>query len=242
VGTLSESLWILGKKLFGRNFRVPRWLDYPLRSLKYLLLLFFGYFIMQMDADSLAAFIYSPYNKVADIKMYLFFAQITTTALWSIIIFMALSVFIKNFWCRYLCPYGALLGLVSIVSPLKISRNETTCIDCELCTKACPSDLKVHTAKRVWSDECTGCLACVAVCPVKETLDIRTLGTKTRVSNWAFGAFVIGVFVAVTGIAILTGHWQNAMTKEEYQKRFEQIDSPLYQHNYGRVPNYNPND
>ena len=81
VGTLSESLWMLGKKMFGRNIRVPRWLDYPLRSLKYLLMFFFVVSIASMDVPVLKDFIYSPYNKVADIKMYLFFANISSFAL-----------------------------------------------------------------------------------------------------------------------------------------------------------------
>src|ERR1051326_8485259 len=130
IGTLSESLWMLGKKIFGRNFKAPGWLDYPLRSLKYLLAFFFVYSIMQMDASTLREFIYSPYNKLADVKMWLFFASITSFALWTIIVLMLLSVFIKNFWCRFLCPYGALLGAMSWLSPLKITRSASTCIDC----------------------------------------------------------------------------------------------------------------
>lgn len=242
IGTLSESLHILGKKLFGKNITVTKWLDYPLRSIKYLLAFFFVYSIVQMDIPTLAAFIYSPYNKMADVKMYLFFANITSFALWTIIILMIFSVFIKNFWCRYLCPYGALLGALSWLSPLKITRNKSTCIDCELCTKACPSNINVHTAGKVWSDECMNCLACVQVCPVKETLDVRTSLTKTQVPNWVFGVLVVGVFVAITGFAMLTGQWQNSMTKEEYQKRFQNVDSPLYQHNRGSVPEYSPQD
>src|SRR5262249_41421295 len=73
VGTLSESLWMFGKKIFGRNFTINRWFDYPLRSIKYLLLAFFVSSILRMDGDTLGAFIYSPYNKVADIKMWMFF-------------------------------------------------------------------------------------------------------------------------------------------------------------------------
>jgi Pyruvate/2-oxoacid:ferredoxin oxidoreductase delta subunit len=242
VGTLSESLWMLGQRIFGRNFRAPRWLDYPLRSLKYLLLLFFGYFIMQMDAGDLAAFIYSPYNKVADVKMYFFFSQMTAFALWTIIVLMLFSIFVKNFWCRFLCPYGALLGIIGFVSPLKVTRNAQSCVDCNLCTKACPSDIAVHAAKRVWSDECTGCLACVAACPVRDTLEVRSAVTRTKIPAWAFGTLVAAIFMAVTGAALLTGHWQNAISRQEYQKRILQIDSPLYRHNYGRVPEYNPND
>jgi len=161
IGTLSEALWMLGKRLFGRNISVTRWLDYPLRSLKYLLLLFFVYFISQMDVPTLRDFIESPYNKVADIKMYLFFADITRFTLWTIIVLMILSVFIKNFWCRYLCPYGALLGIASWLSPFKITRTASTCINCDLCTKACPAGINVHKAHRVWSDECMNCLQCV---------------------------------------------------------------------------------
>ena len=242
IGTLSESLWMLGKKLLGRNAALPRWLDYILRSLKYLLLIFFVWSIVQMDVPTLRAFIYSPYNKMADVKMYEFFAHISGFALWTILALMLLSMFIKNFWCRFLCPYGALLGALSWLSPLKITRNASTCVDCEFCTRVCPSNITVHKVKRLWSDECMNCLACVEACPVKDTLDIRTSLTRTKVPNWVFGALAAGVFVGITGIAMLAGHWQNGITQQEYAKRFKEINSPLYQHNRGQVPRYIEHD
>lgn len=242
VGTLSESLWMLGKKLFGRNITVTRWLDYPLRSLKYLLAFYFVSSILQMDVEALKQFIYSPYNKMADVKMYMFFADITSFALWTIIILMSLSLFIQNFWCRYLCPYGAILGALSWLSPVKITRNKSRCIDCGLCTKACPSNIAVHTAGRVWSDECMSCLACTQICPVKETLDMRLAVSQTRIPTWVFGTLIVCVFVAITGLAMLTGNWQNSISKEEYLRRIKNIESPLYQHNRGTVPEYRPED
>lgn len=243
VGTLSETLWMAGEKLFGRTLSVPRWLDIPLRSLKYLLLLFFVYAIAGMAVPELRQFIYSPYNRVADIKMYLFFAEISSFALWTILILAGLSVVIKNFWCRYLCPYGAFLGFFSLLSPLKITRKAATCIDCELCTKACPSSIKVHTASRVWSDECMSCYACTEACPVKNTLQMQTSSAEARpVPSWVFGVLVAGVFVAVTGLAMLAGHWQNGITPAEYQRRFQELDKPVYQHNRGSVPEYGSND
>lgn len=242
IGTLSESLWMLGRKLFRKNLALPRWLDYPLRSLKYIVLGFFAWSVMTMDAAELESFIYSPYNKVADIKMYLFFAGIGGVALWTIIILMLLSVVVKNFWCRFLCPYGALLGIASWLSPLKITRTASTCIDCSLCSKACPSGIAVHRATRVWSDECMSCLACVEACPVKNTLAMKAGAHSRPVPGWVFGVLVAGVFLAVTGFAVVTGHWQNDLSRAEYQRRFEQIDSPLYQHFRGHVPQYGPND
>ena len=86
------------------------------------------------------------------------------------------------------------------------------------------------------------CLACVQVCPVKETLDIRTSFTRTRVPDWVFAVLVVGVFVAITGLAMLGGRWQNNISQDEYMKRFKNIDSPLYQHNRGSVPQYDTND
>lgn len=242
IGTLSESLWMAGEKLFGRNLRVTPWLDYPLRSLKYLLLLFFLYAIWQMDVPSLKYFIESPYNKVADIKMYLFFAELSSFALWTILILIGLSVVIKNFWCRYLCPYGALLGALSWFSPLKITRTKETCIDCELCTKACPSSINIHKATRVWSDECMSCLRCVEACPVINTLQMKTNTQAEAVPNWVFGTLVAGVFVAVTGLAMLTGNWQNGISRDEYSRRFQELDAPVYQHFQGEVAPYGPND
>src|SRR5262249_54005979 len=50
VGTLSEWLWLLGRRLFGRNWTLPAWLDLPLRALKYLLLGFFAWAVYTMSA------------------------------------------------------------------------------------------------------------------------------------------------------------------------------------------------
>jgi len=53
VGTLSENLWKLGRKIFGRNLHLPRWADLPLRGLKYVLLGFFVFVIGAMSAEAI---------------------------------------------------------------------------------------------------------------------------------------------------------------------------------------------
>jgi polyferredoxin len=170
VGTVSEYLWRAGKKIFGRNLRVWRWVDIPLRGLKYLLLGFFVWAVSSMSAHSIAAFMRSDYGLIADVKMLNFFRMIGETGAIVISILILASVFIQNFWCRYLCPYGALLGLASLLSPLRIRRNAEACIDCSKCAKACPSALPVDKLLTIRSAECTGCLECVAVCPAQAAL------------------------------------------------------------------------
>lgn len=241
VGTLSEALWRVGEKLTKRTFTPPRWLDWPLRSLKYLGLAFFVWAIWQMDLPSLTAFVNSPYNQVADVKMYLFFARLSGFALQSVFVLVVLSLFIRNPWCRYLCPYGGLLGLAGLLSPVKITRAANTCTNCQLCTRACPSLVRVHSARRVWSDECTGCMDCVAACPVRDTLAMKIRRGRALPVRAAALA-IVGLFCVTVGAAMLTGHWQNHLTTQDYLRHFTQIDSSLYQHNRGRVPSTSPRD
>src|SRR5579875_3876174 len=56
VGTVSEYLWKAGRRLFGRTVTLPRWLDVPLRGLKYVLLGFFVFVIGTMSAQGLEEF------------------------------------------------------------------------------------------------------------------------------------------------------------------------------------------
>ena len=105
IGFLSENLGVFGEKVFKRKIQMPKLIDIPLRSLKYLLLGFFVYVIFfVMDILALKQFLDGPYNQVADIKMYYFFARISKFSLTVIIILAFLSVIFRNFWCRYLCP------------------------------------------------------------------------------------------------------------------------------------------
>ena len=143
VGTVSEYLWKLGRNTFRRNFQLPRWADIALRSLKYVLLSFFAYAVASMSAAAIAEFLGSPYALIVDVRMLNFFRHLGGATAFVLLGIVIASIFVQNFWCRYLCPYGAFLGLVSLFSPARITRNLGTCIDCAKCAKACPSALPV---------------------------------------------------------------------------------------------------
>ncbi len=230
VGFISEYIGEFGekinKKLFGRKLTLPKLIDYPLRSLKYLLLGFFAYSIFVMSAAELNKFLNSPYNIVADLKLYYFFARISPFSLKVLIILFVLSVFIRNFWCRYLCPYGALLGILSILSPVKIKREAKTCIDCGLCTKACPSGIKVDKVNYVISDECTGCLECVDACPVADTLVLQTvIPPRKKIDKKVIGYAILAIYFFITSVGYFTGNWHNDVPKKTYLELSKNLDS-----------------
>jgi polyferredoxin len=228
VGTLSEYLWRLGRKIFGRNLRAPRWLDIPLRGLKYLLLGFFVYIIATMSAEALAGFMLSPYGMVADVKMLNFFRTLTVTGVIVLGVLALLSMLVENFWCRYLCPYGALMGLVSLLSPLKIRRDPDACIDCGKCARACPSHLAVDKLVQIRSVECSACMACVAACPVEHGLQFAALPRKSAsvAERWhgriagprAVAAMLAVLFLGIVFAAHATGHWRMDLPQDIYMQ------------------------
>ncbi|MBW1868906.1 MAG: 4Fe-4S binding protein, partial [Deltaproteobacteria bacterium] len=176
VGTLSEWLWELGRSLFGKNYKLPVWLDFPLRSLKYLLLGFFVKIIFSMSSPAILGFLHSSYYKISDVKMLHFFTQMSILTLFVLTVLVLSSVFIRNVWCRYLCPYGALMGLLALCSLTRIQRNSDTCIGCKNCSEACPYYLPVDRKSYIVSPECNGCMECTRVCPVENTLELKTTG------------------------------------------------------------------
>ena len=218
VGTISEWLWQGGQAMFGRTWALPRWFDIPLRALKYILFGLFLYVVVTMPVPDIRAFLSSPYGLVADVKMLDFFRHMGRTSAIVVSLLVLLSIFIKNFWCRYLCPYGAMTGLVALISPTRIRRNPDACIDCAKCAKACPAGLPVDTALSIRSAECTACMSCVAVCPAVGALDLKT-GLRrhhTVVQPWALAAAIAIVFLGVVGYARWSGYWHTNIDDRLY--------------------------
>jgi polyferredoxin len=223
VGTLSEWTARLGKMIFKRNFDLPKWLSWLLLPLKYLLLLFFlKMIILDMPVYFAWEFLQSPYNKISDVKMLLFFINIGGFTLKVILVVFILSLFFPNFWCRFLCPYGAMIGLGSIFGVTKIKRNPDTCIDCRQCTRVCPQRIVVHEKKDVLTPDCTACMSCVEACPVKDTLNM-TVATK-KVNKWTIPSVFLGLFFLMYLVAKLTGNWDTIITYQEFLELIPYID------------------
>ncbi|MGI2193306.1 4Fe-4S binding protein [Shewanella baltica] len=214
LGLAGEYLYAFRKRFIKSELTPPAWLDWPLRMLKYLLLLGLCYIVIGMPAQSIPNYLDGNYHKIADLKMALFFLTPSLITLLVFALILALAAWRRQGFCRYLCPYGAMLGILSFASPLKIRRDSQHCLieakgmKCDKCTRACPANIIVHTKTTVRSDECQACMRCVAACPKSAALG---LGLKSghRLGHKGLLALVlITLFILPLG-AYLAGFWHS---------------------------------
>lgn len=100
------------------------------------------------------------------------------------------SVLIQRFFCRYLCPMGAIYSLISRFELLKIVKPRSQCGNCRLCAAKCTMGINLTEKEQTAGGECIGCGVCVNGCPKKNA------HWKYRYSVW------IGVGVTCLTIAV----------------------------------------
>lgn len=82
-----------------------------------------------------------------------------------------------RFWCRTLCPLGALLGIFSRFSVLKLGKYPEKCTNCNLCVRHCQGAASPKPGEEWETAECLTCFNCHNVCP-EDALAFKF--------NWAF--------------------------------------------------------
>ncbi len=176
LGTVQEWVGKLGKKVFRRRYNhfVPARLDYYLRYLRYGVLLWVLY--VTATSGVLVFEAYDPY--------YALFNFWSTEVAWTALLILGLtllgSVFIERPWCKYACPYGAVLGLTNLFRVFSIKRSTTTCKADGACSIMCPMNIEVDTKTTVRDHQCISCMECTseAICPVAGTVLLTSRGVK----------------------------------------------------------------
>ena len=169
---LQDALTWVRRKLNLPSVTLPRSLDRALRWGRFVVLavvMYFSYTTAKLwFAD------YDPYVTLFGLH-WLFGAE--SSGFWIALLILgvvaAASVVIDRFWCRYLCPLGAVFAVVGRFSLLRLRRSAVTCTDCTLCDKPCPVGIEPSKAKPFVSSDCIGCMDCVATCPVPGALTLR---------------------------------------------------------------------
>ena len=156
LGSIQEWIGKIGKKIFKKRYNtfIPQKVHNVLKYFRYVSLI--AVVVLTYNAASLIFLEVDPYY-----AMYHFFTDEVTIG--SLVVLGATligSLFVERPWCKYACPYGAFLGLVSKISIFKIKRNTDTCTSCSLCNINCPMNIDIQNKKVVYDGLCNKCLKC----------------------------------------------------------------------------------
>jgi polyferredoxin len=179
LGTVQEWFAALGRKLFGKkryNHFIPEKLDNILRYLRYVVLTWVVF--MTAVSGTLMFANIDPYFALFNFWT----SEVAVGGLIVLGVTLLASLFVERPWCKYACPYGAVLGIFNLVRVFGIRRQHTTCISCSLCDNNCPMNIHVSDKSVVRDHQCISCLECTseARCPVNSTVVFATAGVTSK--------------------------------------------------------------
>ncbi|EYE88881.1 4Fe-4S ferredoxin [Fervidicella metallireducens AeB] len=204
-GALQEFFGVLGKKLFKKRFVMNKNIDKPLRYLKYIILvvtLYYAWITAGLWVNP-----YDPWAAYGHISSgFSSLKEEYPIGFMILILILIGSLLYDRFFCKYLCPIGALYGIISKFSLTKITRDKDRCINCNLCSKNCPVNINVSELSEINSSECINCNLCMIACPSDKVLDIKTAGKSVKpLTNIIL---VISIFLGGIMITKATGLYE----------------------------------
>ena len=169
LGTIQEWVASLGKKIFKKrryNHFIPAKVDRILRYVRYLVLAW----VIYMTATTGTLFFESvdPYYALFNFWS----SEVAVGGLIVLGVTLLASLFVERPWCKYACPYGAVLGITNLFRVFSIRRTASTCKLDGACDITCPMNINVSSKSIVRDHQCISCLECTseAHCPVAGTV------------------------------------------------------------------------
>ncbi len=163
LGSLQEWIYSIRSKKYRMKHRAPYYVDRRLAWIKYAILavtsvlsvLGLGYLFIRL----------CPFYSLAMLP------RLAIPGLVIIALIIVKSFFGEREWCRFLCPYAALMNVFQYLGELvgirrkKIRRNLERCTDCGLCSLNCPMNINICESEYVHSPNCIHCGICTQKCP-----------------------------------------------------------------------------
>lgn len=166
-GSMGDFFWLAGNKLKLRRPVISEKTDHALKSVKYVMLggivllgWTLGASLLSGTSNPWTVFgMYATWTGWSDLTGFL---SIGALLLLAIIIG---SMYIERFFCRYLCPLGAVFAIVSRFRLFRIRKPAENCGGCRACTKRCAMGISLYGMSTVADPECIDCMKCVDACP-----------------------------------------------------------------------------
>jgi polyferredoxin/uncharacterized protein with FMN-binding domain len=208
-GTIQDLITQLTKKLNIKKYNVlvPPSVDKYLRLFRYIVLLtvicfYIFHIITLLHPLCIYNSITKPWNNSLPAGAVILFGIVV------------ISFFTERPWCKYLCPYGALIGLTNKISFFRIRRKASSCINCKKCSTKCPMNIAVSEKTKIDDAQCISCFKCISGnhCPVKNTVTVdytfnHTISLKQK--GLTFFIVTILFFSVFVGYLLNTTYMDN---------------------------------
>ena len=172
-GSFQEWISGIGRKIFKKRYNtfIPYKFDKYLRFLRYGVLVWV--LIMTAWSGKIIFADYDPYYALFQFWT----GEVAMTAFIALFAVLVLSLFTERPFCKYVCPYGAVLGVFNLFRIVPLRRNASTCISCSKCDTTCSMNIPVSESGKVIDHQCISCYECTSddgVCPVPATMEFST--------------------------------------------------------------------
>lgn len=197
-GTFNDIIYLLFNKIFKVKFIVNERVHSILKHLKYMILIFIILAVWIKDSKSLD--IYSPWNAFAQFTQFTEAIQLYPIGFIILALIVIGAMFVERFFCRYLCPLGAIFAITSKLRFFKIHKHRENCGKCKICTNNCSMGIKLYEVDVVNSWECINCMKCINSCPRNNT---QTKMVGKKVSPAFVSGLVVIAFMGLYSVSII---------------------------------------
>ena len=192
-GSMQDVLRFGGKQLYKKKIvseKADRWL----KLLKYVVLAFIiiGVWILNVTGS----LIWSPWTVFGLFTDFGNLPALSYVLSVGGLIFLGIMVgsfFIDRFFCRYLCPMGAVFSVISKFRVIRIKKPSSNCGNCRLCSAKCSMSIPLQGKDKVTSGECINCMECVSACAKGNVRsEVAPTVTGVVVSAAVAGVYFVG--------------------------------------------------
>lgn len=199
LGSFGDLIYGISRKIFKTKYKINEEVDEVLKYFKYVVLAVLIAVIWSFDTTSFKS--YNPWDvfgmmtalgKVPD------FSYIIANLTGGLVLFILIvigSAFIERFFCRYLCPLGAVFAITSKLRIAKIRKPSQKCGTCRVCTTNCAMGIPLYKTDETNSGECIQCMKCISACPRKNvTLTVSEKDVRPMIVGAAAVSVMTGFY------------------------------------------------
>ncbi len=201
-GSVGDFLYLAVHKIFPRKIKIRETVDRWLKYLKYAVLAVLAVAVWTFGSSAFAGT--SPWDAFGMLATVgsapdfsVLFSQLAA-GFAILIAALAASTLIERFFCRYLCPLGAIFSILSIPRIARIRKPSAKCGNCKACSAGCPMEIPLYKMESVYSGECIHCMKCITACP-RGNAEFSVSGKDVR-----------PLLASVASVAIMTGTYYSA--------------------------------